>query len=55
MVRIPGASRGIAARLSHLLAKGSWILKWFEPHPQDGKSANFPQLVRAIQARSASE
>ena len=33
MVRIPGASHGIAARPSHLLAKVAYILKWFETHP----------------------
>jgi hypothetical protein len=33
MVRIPGASHGIAARPSHLLAKVAYILKWFKTHP----------------------
>ncbi|QEG23553.1 S9 family peptidase [Mariniblastus fucicola] len=33
MVRIPGASHGIAARPSHLLAKVAYILKWFATHP----------------------
>jgi dipeptidyl aminopeptidase/acylaminoacyl peptidase len=30
MVRIPGASHGIASRPSHLIAKVLHILKWFE-------------------------
>ena len=33
LVRVPGASHGIAARPSHLLAKVAYILKWFETHP----------------------
>jgi len=33
MVRVPGASHGIAGRPSHLLAKVAYILKWFETHP----------------------
>ena len=32
LVRIPGASHGIASRPSHLLAKVAYILKWFETH-----------------------
>jgi dipeptidyl aminopeptidase/acylaminoacyl peptidase len=32
MVRIPGASHGIAARPSNLVAKIVYILKWFEVH-----------------------
>ncbi len=32
MVRIPGASHGIAARPSNLIAKVVYILKWFETH-----------------------
>jgi len=32
MVRVPGASHGIAARPSHLIAKVAYILKWFEKH-----------------------
>ncbi len=32
LVRIPGASHGIARRPSHLLAKVAYILKWFETH-----------------------
>ena len=33
LVRVPGASHGIAARPSHLIAKVAYILKWFETHP----------------------
>jgi acylaminoacyl-peptidase len=33
LVRVPGASHGIAARPSHLLAKVAYILKWFETYP----------------------
>ena len=33
LVRVPGASHGIASRPSHLLAKVAYILKWFETHP----------------------
>jgi len=32
LVRVPGASHGIAARPSHLIAKVAYILKWFEDH-----------------------
>lgn len=32
MVRIPGASHGIAARPSNLIAKVTYILQWFENH-----------------------
>jgi len=32
MVRIPGASHGIAARPSNLIAKVVYILKWFETY-----------------------
>ena len=32
MVRIPGASHGIAARPSNLIAKVTYILKWFDDH-----------------------
>ena len=32
MVRIPGASHGIASRPSNLIAKVTYILKWFEDH-----------------------
>lgn len=32
LVRIPGASHGIAARPSNLMAKVAHILKWFETH-----------------------
>jgi acylaminoacyl-peptidase len=32
LVRIPGASHGIADRPSHLIAKVAHILKWFEIH-----------------------
>lgn len=34
LVRIPGASHGIAARPSHLIAKVAYILKWFEEHDE---------------------
>lgn len=33
LVRVPGASHGIASRPSHLIAKVAYILKWFETHP----------------------
>ncbi len=32
MVRVPGASHGIARRPSHLIAKVLYILEWFERH-----------------------
>ena len=32
LVRIPGASHGIATRPSNLMAKVAHILKWFEVH-----------------------
>ena len=32
MVRIPGASHGISARPSHLIAKIAHILDWFDEH-----------------------
>jgi acylaminoacyl-peptidase len=32
LVRIPGASHGIAARPSHLMAKVAHVLEWFERH-----------------------
>lgn len=32
MVRVPGASHGIASRPSHLISKVAHILKWFEKH-----------------------
>ncbi len=32
LVRVPGASHGIASRPSHLIAKVAYILKWFEMH-----------------------
>ncbi len=35
MVRIPGASHGIAARPSNLIAKVAHILEWFERHRSD--------------------
>ena len=35
MVRIPGASHGIAQRPSHLVAKVSYILAWFEKYRVD--------------------
>lgn len=33
MVRIPGASHGIASKPSNLIAKVVYILQWFENHP----------------------
>ena len=36
LVRIPEASHGIAARPSHLIAKVSHILAWFERYRQSG-------------------
>ncbi|MFO8099687.1 MAG: S9 family peptidase [Salinibacter sp.] len=32
LVRVPGASHGIAARPSHLAAKAAYVLEWFERH-----------------------
>ena len=32
LVRVPGASHGIAARPSHLIAKVAYILQWFESY-----------------------
>ena len=32
MVRIPGASHGIAARPSHLMSKVAHVLAWFEQY-----------------------
>ena len=32
MVRIPGASHGIASRPSNLISKVAHILKWFDSH-----------------------
>jgi len=32
MVRVPGASHGIARRPSHLIAKVLYVLEWFERH-----------------------
>ena len=37
MVRIPGASHGIAAKPSQLIAKVNSITKWFEMHKEDTK------------------
>jgi len=37
LVRIPGASHGIAARPSHLIAKVLHVLEWFERHSGDGE------------------
>jgi acylaminoacyl-peptidase len=34
LVRVPGASHGIAARPSHLIAKVAYILQWFEKYKQ---------------------
>ncbi|PEN13651.1 peptidase S9 family protein [Longibacter salinarum] len=36
MVRIPGASHGIAARPSHLMSKVAHILEWFDRHGARG-------------------
>ena len=36
MVRIPGASHGIANRPSQLIAKVAYILEWFERHQPEG-------------------
>jgi len=36
LVRIPGASHGIASRPSRLIAKVAHILKWFEMHDVEG-------------------
>lgn len=35
LVRVPGASHGIAARPSHLIAKVAYILKWFETYKHE--------------------
>ena len=32
LVRVPGASHGIASRPSHLIAKVAYILQWFETY-----------------------
>jgi len=32
LVRVPGASHGIAARPSHLIAKAKYVLYWFDQH-----------------------
>lgn len=34
LVRVPGASHGIAARPSHLIAKVAYILQWFAKHSE---------------------
>lgn len=41
LVRIPGASHGIAARPSQLLAKVTSVLGWFERYPVRGRPAVF--------------
>jgi len=41
LVRIPGASHGIAARPSQLLAKVTSILGWFDRYPVRGRPAVF--------------
>jgi len=35
LVRIPGASHGIAKKPSHLIAKVNYITSWFEEHKKD--------------------
>lgn len=40
MVRIPGASHGIAAQPSNLVAKVAAILSWFENYKEEGMSGN---------------
>ena len=40
MVRVPGASHGIGARPSQLIAKVAHILKWFDTH--GGKQTSEP-------------
>jgi len=43
MVRIPGASHGIAARPSQLIAKVASVLYWFDKYkPEDGDKENQP-------------
>lgn len=37
MVRLPGASHGIAARPSHLMSKVAHILEWFDRHGARGR------------------
>ncbi len=37
MVRVPGASHGIANRPSHLIAKVAYILEWFDRHQPEGE------------------
>lgn len=37
LVRIPGASHGIAARPSHLIAKVAHVLEWFQRHRTTGQ------------------
>ncbi len=48
MVRIPGASHGIAARPSNLIAKVTHILKWFNTH--GGKQTPVPDEHAATKA-----
>jgi acylaminoacyl-peptidase len=42
MVRVPGASHGIAARPSNLIAKVDNILAWFERHAPQAKDGETP-------------
>ena len=34
LVRVPGAPHDIAQRPSHMMAKATYVLKWFELHRQ---------------------
>jgi acylaminoacyl-peptidase len=45
LVRIPGASHGIANRPSQLMAKVAYILKWFEKHrgTEESKATSAPE------------
>ncbi|WP_250462006.1 S9 family peptidase [Microbulbifer litoralis] len=43
MVRIPGASHGIAARPSQLIAKVASVLYWFDQHKPSGEEAKVAQ------------
>jgi len=40
MVWIPEASHGIAARPSHLLAKGQHILAWFDRYKERARAVS---------------
>jgi len=39
LVRIPGASHGIAVRPSHMIGKTAYVLAWFDRYPSRGERA----------------